>query len=199
MSAPSGSDGAASEPLTLRLRRETAAAHERLETDLDLLADPSPARLRGVLGRFLGFHRTWEAAVAPLIASETGDDPAWFVPRRRTDALEHDLALLHVAPAEIAALPAPPVLPWLADADAAWGSLYVMEGSTLGGQVIARALREHGVEGLLYFDGRGREAGPMWRDLRTRLDARTGDATRVVAGADAAFEALREWMTEESR
>ena len=68
-----------------------------------------------------------------------------------------------------------------------------MEGSTLGGQVIGRALRASGVEGLLYFDGRGREAGPLWRELRRRIDG-SAAPERVVAAATATFDALRLWM-----
>ena len=177
-------DGAASAPLSERLRHDTADAHAALESELDLLHDLARPRLVRVLQRFAGFHAGWEPAVARLL-----DEPDLWEPRRRLPALEADLARLGVAP-EAEVWPAPA---WLDGPAAAWGSLYVMEGSTLGGQVIGRALRKAGVEGLLYFDGRGREAGPLWRELRRRLDLQP-DPDGVSAAAVAAFDALRLWM-----
>ena len=170
--------------LSDRLRTETADGHRALEAELDLLNGLTRERLAFVLRRFAGFHAGWEPAVARLL-----DEPALWEPRRRLAALHHDLALLALAPPE-EAWPAPP---WLCDRAAAWGSLYVMEGSTLGGQLIGRALRASGVEGLLYFDGRGREAGPLWRELRRRIDESEAP-DRIVAGATATFHALRLWM-----
>lgn len=171
-------------PLSERLRRDTADAHARLEAELDLLRDLTPARITRVLRRFAGFHAGWEPAVARLL-----DEPALWEPRRRLPALRHDLARLGASPP----VEAWPVPAWLGDRAAAWGSLYVMEGSTLGGQVIGRALCEVGIDGLRYFDGRGREAGPLWRELRRRLDL-LPDADPVVAAADRTFDALRLWM-----
>ncbi len=179
-------DGAGPAPrVSDRLRAETAEAHGRMEAGLDLLHDLSRPRLAEVLRRFHSFHAGWEPAAARLL-----DDPELFDPRRRLAALDADLQSLGVdAPAEPW-----PVPPWLGDEGAAWGSLYVMEGSTLGGQVIGRSLRAAGVEGVTYFDGRGREAGPLWRELRRRLDV-SADPARVVEGARLTFDALGEWMT----
>ncbi len=178
-------DGGAPPPaLSERLRRDTAHAHAALEAELDLLRDLSRPRLVRVLRGFAGFHAGWEPAVGRLL-----DDPGLWEPRRRLPALHADLARLGAARPE-AAWPAPG---WLNGRAAAWGSLYVMEGSTLGGQLIGRAVRAAGVDGLRYFDGRGGEAGPLWRELRRRLDAEP-DADAVSAAAVATFDALREWM-----
>ena len=171
-------------PLSERLRGDTAAAHAALEAELDLLHDLTRPRLVRVLQRFAGFHAGWEPAVARLL-----DEPALFEPRRRLPALHADLLRLGAAPDGEAW----PVAPWMDGPAAAWGSLYVMEGSTLGGQVIGRALRAAGIDGLSYFDGRGRNAGRLWRELRGRLDARP-EPERVSAAAIATFEALRGWM-----
>jgi heme oxygenase len=61
-----------------------------------------------------------------------------------------------------------------------FGSLYVIEGSALGGQVIAPKLaRELGLQpggGASYFHGFGSDTGGMWRDFRTVL-AREVEAT----------------------
>ena len=176
--------GEAAPSLSGRLRRDTADAHAALEAELDLLHDLSRPRVVRVLRRFAGFHAGWEPAAARLLA-----EPDLFEPRRRLVALHADLQSLGAAPdGEMW-----PVPPWLHDRAAAWGSLYVMEGSTLGGQVIGRALRAEGIDGLGYFDGRGRDAGPLWRTLRARIDA-LPEPDRVVAAAVRSFDALRLWM-----
>ncbi len=173
-------------PLSARLRRDTADAHAALEAELDLLHHLSRPRLERVLRRFAGFHAGWEPAVARLL-----DESALFEPRRRLATLHADLHRLGVD-ADPRTWPVPP---WLNDQAAAWGSLYVMEGSTLGGQVIGRALRASGVDGLAYFDGRGSAAGPLWRELRRRVDA-LAEPDRVTAAAVATFDALRLWMRD---
>ena len=172
--------------LSERLRRDTADAHQALESGLDLLNGLTRPRLVRVLRRFASFHAGWEPAVAALL-----EEPALFEPRRRLPALRADLARLGAEP-EQDVWPTPA---WLHGRGAAWGSLYVVEGSTLGGQVIARALRDAGLDGVTYFDGRGRQAGPLWRELRARLDA-LGEPEAVTAAAVATFDALRVWMMD---
>ena len=187
--AGSARPDAAPAGLSDRLRVDTARAHAALEAELDLLHDLARPRLVRVLQRFAGFHAGWEPAVSRLL-----DEPALVEPRLRLPALHADLARLG-ASTDGQAWPAPA---WLDGPAAAWGSLYVMEGSTLGGQVIGRALRAAGIDGLGYFDGRGREAGPLWRELRRRIDV-LPEPDRVSHAAVATFDALRAWMSPAAR
>ena len=79
-----------------------------------------------------------------------------------------------------------------------FGSMYVVEGSALGGQVLARgAARRLGLgpeHGAAYFHGWGDATGAMWRDFRLCLDRAVGSAepmqARACAGAVATFDAL---------
>lgn len=180
-------------PLILELRQATAAAHERLEHALDLLSEPlSRARFAHVLSRFHGFHRVWEPAMADTLA-----DPAMFAPRRRLSHLEADLERLGVDPS---ALPVCDDAARLAQGAGAIGSLYVMEGSTLGGQVIARALAKADWApegGLSYFQPYGARTGVMWRAFGDYADARTPPQDRgaVVSRAVETFDVLRLWLT----
>lgn len=180
-------------PLILELRQATAAAHERLEHGLDLLAEPpSRDRFVRVLSRFHGFHRIWEPAMAETLA-----DPEIFDPRRRLSHLEADLARLGV---DTAALPACQEAAALARGEGAIGSLYVMEGSTLGGQVIARSLAKTGWApegGLSYFQPYGSQTGVMWRAFGDYAAARTPPEARaaVIGRAIETFETLRRWLT----
>ena len=184
----------------VHLRAATRDAHERLETALDLLAPPlERVRFLHVLTRFHGLHAAWEPAVlarsdlAPVMAG-----------RSRLAHLEADLRALGMDPADVDALPACPAAAALAGTQAgAWGSLYVMEGSTLGGKVIARALAGAPwlpPAGLTYFDARGARTGPLWRELGLRLDAAGAALGRdaLARGARAAFDTVRAWVVPEA-
>lgn len=181
--------------LSARLRDATREAHERLEAAMpDLASAPTLCELRAVLERFHGFHLVWEGEVAahPGLAPLVGE-------RSRLPHLRADLIALGTTEEELGRLPAcGPARGLAAEPGAALGSLYVMEGSTLGGQIISRALA--GADwapagGLRYFNPYGRRTGAMWRALQAALDA-TPEAggERVVDGALRTFAVLEAWM-----
>lgn len=183
-----------------RLKRETREAHDRLEHHLDLLREPlDRERFVALLERFWGFHALWEPALGRALA-----DDAFLAPRLKLQRLEADLRALGRSPEEIARLPrcfqAAQLAPLPRRPAAALGSLYVLEGSTLGGQVITRALRGAGwlpSGGLTYFDPYGAATGAMWRDFRDYAAARSTPAAdaEMVAAAKATFERLHRWLT----
>ena len=176
------------------LRAATRPAHDRLEGSLGLLDEwLDQDAYKQVLERFYGFWRGWEPQVAALL-----QDGAFLEPRRRTHLLRADLAALGSSACAVAALPACPP-PLLRDAAGALGSLYVMEGSTLGGRVIQRNVERRlgldGRSGCAYFAGYGASTGAMWRSFLLRLDqAPAADAERIAAGATATFERLAGWL-----
>lgn len=184
-------------PASLRtlLRERTALSHRRLEDTLDLLGGPPEReRFRRLLCGFHGFHRSWEPAVAARLADE-----ALLAPRRRLPLLEADLDALGMSADEREALPRCGAAAALCDDEAgAIGSLYVMEGSTLGGRTIARHLAGAPwlpAGGLRYFDPHGAETGQRWRETIARLDALPpAQWERAAASAERCFELLREWL-----
>ena len=187
---------AAPPDFTAFLRSKTASAHRRLEASLDLLADPSDGRrMTRLLARFYGFHAVWDPAVAgvPQLA-------AFHAPRARLALLARDLSLLGVAAADIAALPRCDVARFLVrDAAQGLGSMYVLEGSTLGGVLISRALKDQAwapSDGLGYFNPYGPRTGIMWREFRQWLaaEAAAHDAEAVAAGARRTFALLEDWL-----
>ncbi len=168
-----------------RLREATSQDHRVLENKLGLLAAPlSRARFVAALQGFLAFHRVWEPRVEALVG-----DPAFMAPRRKLDLLGADLEALDAAASPIAV-----DIAYLAGPSQAWGSLYVMEGSALGGQVISKALREAPWAppgGLGYFNPYGRETGAMWKAFRQRLEAAPGlDREGAVSAARQTFAVL---------
>lgn len=183
-----------------RLREATGACHAVLEHALGLLR-PScgAAHFRALLGRFHGFHRAWE----PALANALGDDD--FLRRRqREPLLRADLRALGLPAADIDALPACAAAAALCRTPAAaLGSLYVLEGSTLGGQQISRHLAQASWAppgGLRYFDPHRAATGQRWRETLTRLEATPGAwHPALIDGAVATFGLLHGWLPHAGR
>ena len=177
------------------LRETTAASHARLEQSLDLLGSSAQAaRFRALLERFHGFHRVWE----PALADALGRDD-FLVARQRTSLLHADLLALGMRATDIEALPACVEAAGLCgSAPAALGSLYVLEGSTLGGRHIARHLA--GAPwlppgGLRYFDPHGARTGQRWQETLARLEEAPAAWQHDMADAAVAtFDLLHRWL-----
>jgi heme oxygenase len=197
MTAPAAD--AAPFPGRAALRAATAAAHERLHH-----LPPFAALATGKLGRpayaallrrLLGFHLALEAAVAaaPPLA-RFGLDAA---ERCRTHLIRLDLEALGVPPRP--GLPAPAIAPF-ATAAAALGGLYVSEGATLGGKVLAYSLEGMlgpGVAGRSFLLGHGAAHGAMWRSFCIALErcaAEPGALAAMAGGAEATFSVFETWF-----
>ena len=188
--------GGSTEGLHGRLRAATAEAHHALERDLDWEARIATLRgYRDLLAGFYGFHAGYEPAIGRALADED-----LFGPRRRLERLDGDLRGLGLDRPAIAALPvAVPIA--MGGPAAALGALYVLEGSTLGGQVIRQALeRRHGAavaDACAYYQGHGRATAAQWQTFCDALEARCADAAAeraTLAAAVATFDALRSWL-----
>jgi heme oxygenase len=182
--------------LLQRLRAETRAAHDAIERDLESLCFyTSIERYRRHVARFFGFYATWEPRVEAMLRDKT-----FFSPRRKLPLLEQDLRFLGFGSPLIEALPRCPTLPPLDTIPETLGSLYVLEGSTLGGQVISRRLeRSLGLSdglGYAFFRSYGREVGWMWRAFGEHLSAVSSTITEdaSVRSAQDTFACLHTWL-----
>jgi heme oxygenase (biliverdin-IX-beta and delta-forming) len=186
--------------LLLRLKVETRCAHDRIEQALDLDARTSTiGAYRSLVQRLYGFHAAWEAEAAEILP-----DPGWLEGRARTPLLARDLFALGCCEDAVARLPlCRPILRHAEFAEAL-GAMYVVEGSTLGGAVIARHVqRRLGLDpgnGCAFFASYGRSIGALWNAFRERLSAHSppGADDRIVAAAERTFERMRIWLTEEA-
>jgi heme oxygenase (biliverdin-IX-beta and delta-forming) len=185
--------------LLSRLKDETAASHTRLENALDLMrADWSRNEYVALLEAFYGYVAPWEAEVAVRLH---GAHAAFFESRCRAVLLARDIEWLTGDPARFVSIARTPELPPLEGIGQLFGSLYVMEGSTLGGRFIAphvaRVLELVPGEGNAYFEGYGARTGSMWNGFRetaaSSVPADQFDA--AVASATATFEGLHAWLT----
>lgn len=174
-------------PARERLRQATAEAHRRLDADI-ACRDLSN---RDIYRRFLLGHA---GVLTPLeVALETAGVerllPDW-PQRRRRDALAADLAELGVRPPEARTGPS-------IDGEAAlMGALYVLEGSRLGGVVLARqaAGGPPEVRNALRYLTHGHGSG-LWPAYLVRLEesaAVRAEPLVAEASALAVFAAFRE-------
>lgn len=178
--------------LPVMLRHETADLHRLVESDVGL---PEAVRNRSdyvaLLERLHGFHSMveglwfdarWERDWASLEIE--------LSLHQRTAQLADDLFMLgvHATPGRARDLD-------LRTFGEVLGSLYVVEGSSLGGLVLAPHLRAAaGDVPMSFFASEGRHHPKPWRAVKAALcdfEERTGDHVRVVDGARATFEAFR--------
>lgn len=170
------------------LRSATRSHHAAIEGLVHLEALRDRTHYARVLQSFDAFLPHWEAAVAAALPPDLAN---WMRRRSRRRLLRDDMRVLGLEPV---ADTAPAVA--LPSAAAALGALYVIEGSALGGQLIAAevARQPWGARGgAAFFTGWGAATGRMWREFRLLVDADVTTAVQrqqACAAACATFDAL---------
>ena len=180
-----------------RLRFETSLSHDAVEANAFNQAltagTVTAAQTAEFLARMHGFVQPYEAALRRH-AADFGPD--WQLEQRyRAHLILEDLARLGYP----AKPPVCPTMPPLETRAQLLGAMYVLEGSTLGGQVIARQLAAAGITGRSFFAGRAERSGPLWKQFGPLLEAAAAseDADVIVASAILTFQTLAAWLTLE--
>ncbi|MCW1913160.1 biliverdin-producing heme oxygenase [Luteolibacter sp. GHJ8] len=182
-----------------RLRHETRELHMALEERLPLLSpELSVGDYRALLRRFHGYYAPLEEG---LVKAGRWREIGLDCPERlKVGALERDLAVLGDDSARIAALPRCANLPEVESLAGSLGCFYVIEGATLGGQIISRHLLQNlnltPETGCAFFSGYGAETGSRWKAFGEILTnaTREGDGDAIVASANRTFSTLSEWL-----
>ena len=176
------------------LREATSADHAEIEGAIPLMDEHlSLAGYVRVLERMRGVVAAWEG-----YAAETA--PAWLQgalrERSRLALLEEDLRCLG---APVAGLDGPG-MPALEGVPRLLGAMYVVEGSRLGGQMIARHIADRFAMGegcgTAYFRGYGERTGSMWKVFLGLLQEHVPDegTEEVIHGAKTMFGVFGQWM-----
>jgi heme oxygenase len=181
--------------LFARLKSGTAQQHREIETVVDPMHTFSSLELYKtyLLNAWL-FHAVVEAELGGLDWCAAGID---FISRGKTPLLERDLHILGVALPSRAKDLQPRAQ---TDLSFALGCLYVLEGATLGGQVISRYLATLGIgpaNGGLFFNGYGARTGEMWKSFQSQAAAYCVTDEQIetaVGGATSTFERFRDSM-----
>lgn len=185
-----------------RLKAATETNHQQLEKQLVLRmkAISTKPEYAALLQLFYTYFGGLEEQIGRHINASHLPD---YAGRRKTEALAADIRALGSAPEAKAE---GDDLPPLHNALQAFGALYVIEGSTLGGQIIskmmARQLGLEGDEGLTFFSGYGEHSIPMWNAFKQALNiqAKTpAEEDEVIASADNTFVKFKLWTEKQGR
>lgn len=150
---------------------------------------------------YYGFYQPLEAALASSPWLPAGLDLA---ERRKLPALLCDLQALGDDAQVRARLPLCQCLPVIDSEAACLGVLYVVEGATLGGQVLRRemharlGLDEH--NGGAFLDVYGRDTGRHWKAFLSLLALQPLDSAfqRAAAlAAESTFSCFEQWLEQQ--
>lgn len=181
------------------LRTSTGPLHVRLEERMPFFTPSLDASLYfRLLKAYYGFYQPLEEA---LVASGLMPDELVPAERIKTPALVNDLRALGMSDPEIAQLPPCRDLPVIDSPGAVLGVMYVLEGATLGGQLLRRevqariGLDEH--SGLAFLDVYGSATGRRWKAFLNHLSDVPREPHVVEAAARAAhstFARFEHWL-----
>jgi heme oxygenase len=181
-----------------QLRTHTSAAHAALEADVRIeRALTSVGEYRDLLQKFLGFHQPMEAKLS--FAFDGGCNGYAPDERLKTQWLRADLEKLGLTTCEISHLPICQELPDTATLGSAFGSAYVIEGSTLGGRHISKLL-ESSPQSLphTFFLSYGPEVGTRWKQFCASLERFATEhpsaAPDILSGAEETFICFHRWV-----
>jgi heme oxygenase len=187
------------EAVATALKQKTMHAHQALE---DLLVPrlqqiSTPGEYVRLLQTFYGFFSPLEAQIEQHLTSRQLPD---LKERRKAAFLLDDMSALGF---HSAGLDVSPYLPRISNEVQAWGALYVLEGSTLGGRGITRMLLKQcpglSVRYLKFFNGYGDSTGPMWlrfQDALNGLHLSESDLSQTVQAANDTFLNFKRWIEE---
>ena len=187
------------DPLLDALKTETRSLHAQLEARVDILSRlKSPQAYKQLLTSFYGFYAPVEASLAEHKLQFVGLDIA---PRLKVPLLLDDLRYWDV---HVESVPLASVLPQITSASESLGCLYVVEGATLGSQIIKRLLVEHlGVaseNGGAFFNAYGDRVRGMWEEFRQKLSQFAcmypHERGAIIAAAQETFTKLGAWFEQ---
>ncbi len=184
-----------------QLKSRTAHQHQATEATVDLMReDFSLEDYRNLLVKFYAFYQPFEDKMREALKHNPIDFN--HDERLNTPKILADLRSLGMSEIEISQIEPTDDLPALDSKENIFGSLYVIEGSTLGGQVISRHLKQKfdldETNGAAFFSGYGKDTGKMWNGYRESItNFAEGDANseEIIVGANETFEKIGHCLT----
>lgn len=183
-------------PLSAVVKDSTQLLHRETEDLLmpHLASVQTKEDYAAILAMFYGFYSPLEKLIEAQVPSY---ETSALAGRRKAGSILHDLAALSLSATN---LPTCNRLPQVKTSAQAFGALYVLEGSTLGGKFIANMLRKNppltvSDDALQFFLGYKEETGKKWTSFLHLLNEQP-DATAIAAAAGETFYYLKCWMQQ---
>lgn len=182
--------------LSERLKEETHKAHIEVEKLIiprlkKLDSNCSYAQLLNV---FYGYFNPVEQQIEQQIGADILFD---IEERRKSASLLNDLQSLGTIRRPNSCND----LPKIETVVDALGAMYVLEGSTLGGQFISKMIAEKlgltSENGISFFSGYGAETSSKWSNFKDLIDNYSGDQTaedEVIKAANETFTKFKTWI-----
>lgn len=188
-----------------QLRHETRQEHHDLEKALDLFsAQFNATDYRNLLAKFFDFHIAFDAYLTVKAHEGISATKFYLEGRSKKDWLAQDVNFLGMDNlANIRRLSHDDFAFLLPSTEHIWGAIYVIEGSTLGGQILARhftkTLGLFPEAGLRFFTAYGSETKAKWNDTLRQLDALAIQDVRhanIILGAKSTFGFLKQHLAD---
>jgi heme oxygenase len=181
------------EQLSDQLKIRTAVTHQEVERTLitRMRAMQTTDDYIALLQVFYSFFGALEDRINVYIGSAELPD---HLQRRKSGSLATDIRALGGILPEKEALSD---IPGIDDPLQAFGALYVIEGSTLGGQIISGMIAKQlgiGEKGLSFFLSYGQHLATMWATFKLTLNRQgdnEADRERIITAADATFRKFK--------
>lgn len=149
--------------------------------------------------RILQFFFSYFGALEEQIDKYIGiDQLSDHAERRKTESIKNDILALNGEVPQKASLHD---LPEISNLLQAFGALYVIEGSTLGGQVISKMISKQlgldGDAGISFFKSYGEQTMAMWEKFKVVLERHANtqqDADVITEAANETFAKFKLWM-----
>ncbi|WP_296277244.1 biliverdin-producing heme oxygenase [Pseudomonas sp. UBA7530] len=186
-------------PVLQDLRAGTAKMHIGLEKQLPFFSDLLDRNaFQRLMQAYYGFYLPLENA---LLDSDVIPADFDLVSRLKAPTLCKDLHALGLSAEAIERLPICQRLPAINCRPAFLGVLYVLEGATLGGQILRREMASrlglNADNGAAFLDIYGAETGRRWRSFITYLGSQsldTDEREAVVMAAQTTFACFERWL-----
>ena len=152
--------------VSTKIKEATHEAHQQLEkvVVLQLKSIRNQSDYSQVLKNFYVYFSKVEQAIAPYITAKELPD---LEDRRNSQYLRKDIEELG---GDLSSLPAA-IAPDINSLEEAFGALYVLEGSIMGGPYIVQMLQKYGMtKGFHFFSGYGENSKVMWSSFINVID-----------------------------
>lgn len=182
-----------------QLKEYTTAAHQLLEKKLisQIKSIHSARDYVRLLKMMYGYYAAIEVEIERYAAAHPNVN---FSNRRKAEYLLDDLKFFNSFEQPLLCQE----LPAINSYPAALGALYVLEGSTLGGKIIAQMIAGKfnmtSPQGISFFLGYGEETQAMWQQFKTLLEQHFSDSEKeeVMRTANDTFTTFRNWVERQS-
>ncbi len=177
------------------LKTQTSVNHLLLEKKLISFMKTirTEADYTRFLALFYGYFGALELSINKCLNASIIPD---YENRRKTEALKIDLKILNQEDLKLAASE---LLPVIENHLQSLGALYVIEGSTLGGKIISKMIKQQlktEVMAFTFFTGYGDQSANMWNSFKHILNSITqpDQIGIIVESANVTFQKFSFWF-----